>query len=125
MAKISPKFPIKILSDGIAIDSHSEDDIKSAIRFNLKNIILTNPGERIMNSSFGAGILELLFSQPTPDLVTKIKSRIIKQVNLWAPYVIIRQLDISYNGENSINIAIAYEVPEIDVNDYFDITTSV
>ena len=125
MAKISPKFPIKILSDGIAMDSHSEDDIKSAIRFNLKNIILTNPGERIMNSSFGAGVLELLFSQATPDLVSKIKSRIIKQVGLWAPYAIISQLDVSYNGENSINIAITYEVPEIDVNDYFDITTSV
>ena len=125
MSKISPKFPITILSDGSAMDSYTEDEVISAIRFNLKNIILTNPGERVMNSSFGAGILQMLFDQPTPQMISAIKSRITKQVNRWAPYAIIKQLDVSYNGENSLNVSIAYEVPEIDINDYFDITTTV
>tara|TARA_R110000824_G_scaffold169370_2_gene346485 strand:- start:287 stop:664 length:378 start_codon:yes stop_codon:yes gene_type:complete len=125
MTTITPKFPIEILSEGSAMSSYSEDDIVSAIRFNLKNIILTNPGERVMNSDFGAGILQRLFEHATPDVLSGMRSSILKQVSLWAPYVVIRDLQVSYTGENSVSISISYEVPEIDVNDYFDITTSV
>ena len=125
MAKISPKFPIHILSDSAAMASYEEEDIISAIRFNLKNIILTNPGERIMNANFGAGILQMLFHNATTDIESRMRTAILNQVRQYAPYAVISDLKITYDGENSLNVAIAYNVPELDVNDYFDITTSV
>ena len=125
MAKISPKFPIHILSDSAAMASYEEEDIISAIRFNLKNIILTNPGERIMNANFGAGILQMLFDNATTDIESRMRAAILNQVRQYAPYAVISDLKITYDGENSLNVAIAYNVPELDVNDYFDITTSV
>ena len=125
MAKISPKFPIHILSDSAAMASYEEEDIISAIRFNLKNIILTNPGERIMNANFGAGILQMLFDNPMTNIESRMRTAILNQIRQYAPYAIIEDLKISYDGENSLNVAITYNVPELDVNDYFDITTSV
>ena len=125
MAKISPKFPIRILSESAAMSSYEEEDIILAIRFNLKNIILTNPGERIMNANFGAGILQMLFDNTTTDVELRMRTAILNQVRQYAPYAIIEDLKITYNGENSLNVAITYSVPELDVNDYFDITTSV
>jgi phage baseplate assembly protein W len=125
MSKISPKFPIEILSESTALASYEEEDIVSAIRFNLKNIILTNPGERIMNANFGAGILKMLFDNATTDVESRMRIAILNQVRQYAPYAVIEDLKISYDGENSLTVAITYNVPELDVNDYFDITTSV
>ena len=125
MAKISPKFPIEILSESAAMASHEEEDIVSAIRFNLKNIVLTNPGERIMNANFGAGVIQMLFDNATTDVESRMRTAILNQVRQYAPYVVIEDLKISYDGENSLSVAITYNVPELDVNDYFDITTSV
>lgn len=125
MAKISPKFPIRILSESAAMSSYEEEDIILAIRFNLKNIILTNPGERIMNANFGAGILQMLFDNATTDIESRMRSAILNQVRQYAPYAIIEDLKINYDGENTLRVSITYNVPELDVNDYFDITTSV
>ena len=125
MTTITPKFPIDIIADGEAMSSHHQDDIVSAIRFNLKNIILTSPGERIMVSDFGVGIYNKLFENMTPSVINEIRSSIISQIDRWAPYVVINDLQVSSNEDNSISVSISYNVPEIDVNDYFDITTSV
>jgi phage baseplate assembly protein W len=125
MSKISPKFPIQILSESSAMGSYEEDDIISAIRFNLKNIILTNPGERVMNANFGAGILQMLFDNAMTDVESRMRTAILDQVRQYAPYASVSDLKISYDGENSLTVSITYSVPELDVNDYFDITTSV
>ena len=37
--------------------------IKETVKQNLKTIILTNPGERIMDPEFGVGIRRFLFEQ--------------------------------------------------------------
>tara|TARA_R110000824_G_scaffold170505_1_gene347891 strand:- start:2060 stop:2437 length:378 start_codon:yes stop_codon:yes gene_type:complete len=125
MSKISPKFPIQILSESSAMASYEEDDIISAIRFNLKNIILTNPGERVMNANFGAGILQMLFDNAMTDVESRMRTAILDQVRQYAPYASVNDLKINYDGENSLTVSITYSVPELDVNDYFDITTSV
>ena len=56
---ISPKLPLTIDSrDGkYALNK----TVRQAIAQNLKNLVLTAPGERIMNSDFGVGIRNYLF----------------------------------------------------------------
>ena len=55
---------------------------KDAIRNNLINYLLTNPGERPFNPTFGAGIRNYIFEQiitgTTDDISSKIESDIIK-----------------------------------------------
>jgi phage baseplate assembly protein W len=42
---------------------------------NIKMIVLTSPGERVMEPDFGVGIRNYLFEQETPFLVTKFEQK--------------------------------------------------
>jgi phage baseplate assembly protein W len=125
MSTITPKFPIQIVADQAAMSSYEEGDILSAIRFNIKNIVLTNPGERIMDSNFGSGITQMLFEQPSSNFSSEVKRRVQSQIKQYAPYINLKEISVNYNGESGIVVSVSYEVPELDINDYFDITTSV
>ncbi len=91
MSGISPKLPLqKSPADGYygLTKSHIE-----AIRQNLKHLILTVPGERIMIPDFGVGLKRLLFEQKNQDLYSDISFRIKKQVNRYMPFVEIEDVE--------------------------------
>ena len=54
---------------------------------NLKMLVLTNPGERIMHPDFGVGISRFLFENNTSDTYGEIRSRIHEQVNIYLSYI--------------------------------------
>ena len=58
---------------------------------NFKNLMLTNPGERVMLPNFGAGIRQLLLRQ-TEALFDKVRARIFGQVRTFMPFVTIEYL---------------------------------
>ena len=58
MPGFSPILPLKLNNgDGFALTQTYQD----VARQNLKTLILTNPGERIMNPYFGVGLKRRLF----------------------------------------------------------------
>lgn len=61
---------------------------------NLKNLILTNTGERIMQPEFGCDIRKLLFEQITPELRIELINRIKSKIKFWLPYITVNGLDI-------------------------------
>ena len=61
---------------------------------NLKNLLLTKKGERIMQPNFGTGLHSLLFEQIDDTFESKIQETITKNVNYWLPYIQISNLDI-------------------------------
>jgi phage baseplate assembly protein W len=91
---------------------------------NLKMLILTSPGERIMDNEFGVGIRNYLFWQYTPSTLSEIESRIKKQVSRYIPYVIIQDVSFNDNGgasvgaamtDNFLSIAIEYRISPLNV----------
>ena len=79
---------------------------------NIKMIILTSPGERVMEPDFGVGIRNFLFEQDTPFLVNDIQTRINAQVEKYAPFIKIRELNISIDSDNGfLSVEIKYAVP--------------
>ena len=79
---------------------------------NIKMIVLTNPGERVMEPDFGVGITSYLFEQESPLLVRRIKKRIGDQVERYAPFVKVRQLNINIDSDNGfLSVEIRYAVP--------------
>jgi len=56
---------------------------------NLKMLVLTAPGERIMDVNFGVGLKTYLFELNTPDTYYEIRSRIEEQVSIYLPYIAI------------------------------------
>jgi len=91
---------------------------------NLRMVILTSPGERIMFPDFGVGIRRYLFEQNTTSTLGVIRSRIEQQVSTYLPYI--RILDLSVDSpevvgsvvetdKSRVLIRIRYSVPSANV----------
>lgn len=70
------------------------------VKSNLKNLLLTNRKERLMHPNFGSGLRELLFSQNTKDLESRIENEIETNVKYWLPFVSIENMVIEQKPEN-------------------------
>jgi phage baseplate assembly protein W len=94
---------------------------KEETKQNFKNLLLTSPGERVMNADFGVGLKHFLF-EPKVNVIPKIRQAIRKQANRYMPFVdIIRiSFDSGESGEHVadsqiLSIQIEYEVPSLNL----------
>ena len=78
---------------------------------NLKNLILTRKGERIMNPTFGCDIWKVLFEQMDGGIIeNKIESTILDAVSNWLPYLNIDEIIFDYDNSDIDNNRINLEV---------------
>lgn len=123
MQGYSPKLPLQYdkAQDGIyGLNKTLADTIKQ----NLKMLLLTNPGERIMNSDFGVGMKKYLFENDTEEVRLRLISRINEQIKKYLDYVKIEEINISEpnsNEENLMFVNIRYSVPSISLYDELNI----
>ena len=74
MAGLTPKLPLALSSDDGAYQLIKT--YKNLVKQNFKNLILTSPGERIMDPHFGVGIRNFLFENDGQQLYSEISSKI-------------------------------------------------
>ena len=67
---------------------------------NIKNLLLTSKGERVMQPEFGSDLRDLLFEQYTEDLTDRIKDAIEEAMSTWLPYIVISNVDVTENETN-------------------------
>lgn len=81
---------------------------------NIKNLLLTKKGERVMQPEFGSGLQELLFEFNDDDLAEKIESTITQALQQWLPYITAEQIDIEQTDENKdrnlVNVSITFSI---------------
>ena len=95
---------------------------KDAIKNNLINFFLTNPGDRYLNPTFGGGLREFIFEQLSNDNITFLQSDIEQKIQQFFPNIIVDSLDIFENPDfNSINIELKYEVANTNITDIINI----
>jgi len=92
---------------------------------NLRMVILTSPGERVMYPEFGVGIRSYLFEQNTPATLGTIKQRIIQQVSTYLPYITLMNVNVGSppipgglpgdTDNTRINISIRYSIPALNI----------
>lgn len=89
--------------------------IQAVVRQNLKMLVLTNPGERIMIPEFGVGISRYLFQQVGEFSTRTIQNRILSQVASYLSYVKINNIDIYERTDlsNTFQVTIEYSVPSM------------
>lgn len=114
------KLPFNHPNKGVFDLSYSTEE--QAIS-NLKNLLLTNKGERLYLPTFGTGILNLLFDPNTSEVGENLKDEISTAISFWLPYIIINNIDIQNtvnslgaNAENGISITINYRVSSQGAN---------
>jgi len=95
---------------------------KDAIKNNLINFFLTNPGDRFLNPTFGGGLREFVFEQLSNDNVAFLQQDIENKIQQFFPNILITSLDILENTDfNSINIELKYEVANTNITDIINI----
>jgi phage baseplate assembly protein W len=85
---------------------------KIQTRFNLINLILTNPGERVMNPNFGCPLKKVLFENSGLQTDILIEETIRKSTEIYLPTVDIMRIEINKENidKNIINISIFYKL---------------
>jgi phage baseplate assembly protein W len=89
MAGISVKLPLsRDPESGYKLNK----TLKQVARQNLKMLVLTAPGERIMIPEFGVGLRNYLFENMSSDVFFDLKSEIISQAETYFPYITINSV---------------------------------
>lgn len=96
---LAPKLPLYVNSTDSAYALIK--DVETLAKQNLKNLILTGPGERVMIPEYGVGVRRMLFEQITPQLRGTLKQRIIDQIAKYTPYILINKLEVTTSDENA------------------------
>jgi len=91
---------------------------KQAIKNNLINYFLTNPGERPGNPTFGAGLRAFIFTQIDNTDLSYIKDDIQEKILTFFPNVIIQEITVlPTERSNQIQINITYSVKDTSIKD--------
>ena len=121
MASFSVALPLRRdTTDGFVMIKK----FKTLVRQNLKMLILTVPGERIMDPEFGVGLKTYLFQNFHEGTLAEIDAKVREQAAKFLPVVSIIGLsfDQSRMDTNQIGIAIKFTIPNIGATDLLQIT---
>jgi len=105
-------------------------DLKDVIRQNLKMLILTNPGERVMNVDYGVGAKRLLFENRSSSAVSYIQSAILSQISKYMAFIIINSINVQTTDtnmeidENTAYISLDYSIPSLKTEDSISLILS-
>ena len=121
---ISLLFPLEFGANGYK--SFSDSETKAAIKQHFKMLLLTSPGEYVMDLNFGVGLYNYLFELQDQERLRSIKPSILNQVSLYMPYVNILQIDLDFNGaeRNAMRIKIRYRTSESELDGLFNLPVS-
>ena len=89
---------------------------ETAISRSIRNLILTNPGEKFFNQTLGSRVNQLLFD-PMDDITSSsIQDEIRNTITNYEPRVDLISVDVSPNYDTSeFNVTIRYYIVGIDV----------
>jgi phage baseplate assembly protein W len=122
MASFSVALPISRDSDDGFTMLKS---FRKLIKQNLKMLLLTAPGERVMEPEFGVGMRNYLFENFTSSTYSKIETNIRKQASIYMPNINIQEVQFSEGAidQNRVNLRIVFSIPAIGITEMLELTT--
>ena len=83
--------------------------IREQVKSNIRNLLLTEKGERVFQPNFGSNLKSLLFEQITPASLDNIDGDIRNSISTWLPYVNINNLVVVQDDRNKNQVLISLE----------------
>ena len=88
----------------------------NAIKNSLRNLFLTNRGEKLLNPYFGMNLGNYVFEQVTESTAKQIGDNILQNIQIFEPRVNISQIQVIANPEdNSFTINMILSVPQLEL----------
>jgi phage baseplate assembly protein W len=82
-----------------------------AVKQSIKNLVLTDPGERLMQPFIGGGIRALLFENITPAVLNLIENQVKSTINTYEPRAdIINVTASSKYDDNTVNVVVNFYI---------------
>ncbi len=122
---LTPQLP---LTRGTENDYVLIKSYKDLVKQNFKNLLLTIPGERVMNLDFGVGLNQFLFEMDDPSLYANIAEKIKDQVKKYLPYLRIDNIafDSAATNEsmdlNSLFVSLEYTIKPLSEMDKLELS---
>ena len=115
---IGISLPIQITNTAFEQTFQTSEQVKS----NIKNLLLTKKGERILQPEFGSGLQSLLFEPNVDDFESRIEDTINESLEQWLPYVTAEEIDIdasdTLRDNNRINVSVKFRIGDsTDLNE--------
>ena len=115
---IGISLPIQITNTAFEQTFQTSEQVKS----NIKNLLLTKKGERILQPEFGSGLQSLLFEPNVDDFESRIEDTINESLEQWLPYVTAEEIDIdasdTLRDNNRINVSVKFRIGDsADLNE--------
>jgi phage baseplate assembly protein W len=94
---------------GIGINKNSDSNGVFPVNYttltqakdNLKSLILTRKGERLMNPEFGCDVWKVLFEQMDGSIIeSQIEAYIVEAVDRWLPYLTLTSIIFDYDDND-------------------------
>lgn len=107
---IGISLPIQITNTAFSQTFQTSEQVKS----NIKNLLLTKRGERILQPEFGSGLQELLFEPNVDDFEGRIEDTINESLEQWLPYVTAEEIVVdssdTLRDNNRINVSVKFRI---------------
>jgi phage baseplate assembly protein W len=89
-----------------------------ALKNNIINYFLTNPGELPLNPTFGGGLRNFIFEQIAEGTLNGLKENVKSKLEVYFPSVTIDSLDILREDEqNTLTIQLKYSIAGSNISD--------
>ena len=94
-----------------------------AAKSNLRNLLLTKQGERVLQPEFGTGLHSLLFEQMDDvDFENRLEETITQSVGFWLPYITVESIEVDMSDEmkdrNMVGLKLGFRVgSDIQLNE--------
>lgn len=69
------------------------------IKADLLQLLLTNPGERVMMPTYGTPLKRLIFDPNDSSLEDTAREMIINSITQWEPRITVQQIEVSRNAD--------------------------
>lgn len=124
--QISPYYPLQITEGVEMYETINQGRPIDAIKFNLKNILLTTPGEKLSDPEFGVGLRHALFELETSDAIVNLKQRIISQIKKYANYFSKLNVLVEISGQysNAMTVRLEFQYGIKLLNDSLEVTVT-
>ena len=106
-------FPFRIGDTGEGWGASTKTTL-DAVANNLRNLVSTEMGERVMQPNLGVALKKFLFEPYSEDVVSGVKAAINESVNYWLPFISITEIKVLMSeiqtGElrNTLDISIKF-----------------
>jgi len=121
MSSLSVRLPLsRDVGDGFEMIKN----FKTMIKQNFKMLLLTSPGERVMEPDFGVGMKKCLFEAFSETTFAKIERDIFKQAEIYMPTIQIEEIFFTALDENAnaLSVRIKYSIPNLNIKDLLEFT---